>query len=931
MHRGLYGAGTPRVRSALVGRAAELARLRGLFERACGGEATVALVWGEAGVGKTRLLREFAAIAREAGARVAGSACYEAACPPFAPLLQVFEKFGIGETLGAGGPPWPTPAVAEAAKFRRFVAAQRALSAASREEPVVALIDDLQWADLASLECIEYLARSLGDARVLLLAAVRSDDIERDAIRLEPIAKLRREATETLDLRPLGSTEMEVLLTNLWPPGRAPSAGDFERIRALAEGKPYFAEELVNSALAADVDDVDPQTPLSIRAGVLGRFGRLEPSDRSVLRYAAVIGNRFDAVFLAALADEPLDAVLRVLATARDLRLVREVAGDASGRFGFHHAITREVIYRELLAVEARRVHRAIAERLERDSDGDAAQLAYHWDAAGDAERASDANERAADVASERNAYRDAVQAYLRAVAAAPPAGRRYANLCEKLSRALSIEGDLTGALVWGRRAVDAYVACGEHKPAASLALRISRRAWEAGDPAEAAATARRVLAWLAGANDQASAALRLDACTSLAHFAALQGRPDEALGHLADAEAVMNDPPEALRHSFHLVRAFVRSMLGPLAQAFEDYEEALRLAREAGNDERLVWTLNNYATRALVTGRIGTAIDAYREAVELAERCGFGKIISMAAQGLALALIFTGELEAAETAHACGLEFGPGSVLTQVTAAAVGVRLAHLRADDERGQRYASDEIIELAFASGETQNIVLLAGALIEFFDANGRRREAAALRARAMARVKNSDLSFWLLDRCALSDDAEEVRCARGLLENAARDGDNTAGAAHLLLFEARVLRRASKRRAAAALATEAARLFESIGWPWERGQALEIARRPAEALELYGRLGYLRDAERLARERRRLRHRPHAQHLTPRESEVAHLAVDGLTNRLIAERLGIGERTVETHIAALFDRFDLTSRSELATLLERAAAAERTDGR
>jgi DNA-binding CsgD family transcriptional regulator/tetratricopeptide (TPR) repeat protein len=364
-------------------------------------------------------------------------------------------------------------------------------------------------------------------------------------------------------------------------------------------------------------------------------------------------------------------------------------------------------------------------------------------------------------------------------------------------------------------------------------------------------------------------------------------------------------------------------------SRAFEDYEEALRIARAVGDDERLIWTLNNYGSRALVTGRGAAAVAAYREAAELAERDGLGKMITLAGFGGALAHLYAGDLAAAQAAQERARQPHAGSVLARVTAAAVGVRAAYLAGDDETAARYADPAEVETAFRSGETQNIGLLAGAVAAYLEDAGRSGEAAELRSRALAQLDGADLAFWLLDRCATSDDPADVRRARELLERAARDPHNSAAGAHLLLFEARVLRRSGKRRAAVALATEAARLFQEIGWPWERGQALEVTGRRADALEIYRALGYAREVERVARERRRVRHRPHARHLTPRESEVAKLATQGLSNRRIAERLGIGERTVETHIAALFDRFDLSSRADLQRLLERHAAAGGAD--
>jgi len=210
-------------------------------------------------------------------------------------------------------------------------------------------------------------------------------------------------------------------------------------------------------------------------------------------------------------------------------------------------------------------------------------------------------------------------------------------------------------------------------------------------------------------------------------------------------------------------------------------------------------------------------------------------------------------------------------------------------------------------------------LAGSVAPYYEAIGRRAEAAELRSRALAAIRGVNLSLWLLDQIATSDDEAEVAHARSLLDRAARDPEHAVARAHLKLFDARVARRGRKMAVAKSLALDAAARFETIGWPWERAQALELASRYADALALYERHGYLRHARDLEQTRRRVRHRAGTHQLTPRELEIARLAAQGMSNRSIAAQLFIGERTVETHIAAIFDRFDLTSRRQLATIL------------
>ena len=130
-------------------------------------------------------------------------------------------------------------------------------------------LDDLQWADFASLEFLAFLARRLSNARVLVLASVRSDNLERDHVRLEAVEKLRRDGAATVTVDPLPDDEMRRLVVNLWPRNVAADAAAIGRVCALAEGKPYFAEELVHSVVLEESGLIVDSAPLSIRAGVV--------------------------------------------------------------------------------------------------------------------------------------------------------------------------------------------------------------------------------------------------------------------------------------------------------------------------------------------------------------------------------------------------------------------------------------------------------------------------------------------------------------------------------------------------------------------------------------------------------------------------------------------------------------------------------------
>jgi len=881
------------------------------FRRACEGSGATVLVWGEAGIGKTRLIDECALRAAQDGARVARTACFQDLCPPFTPLREVLASLGLPHALDSTNATG-SRAAAEGERYRAFLAAGESLRDASRETPILITLDDLQWADFASLEFLAFAARRLNDARLIIIGNVRTDDLEKDHDRRQALEKVRREGAASIALQPLDDREMEELLRRLWPRDVPVDAYRLKRICALAEGKPYFAEELLSSSLASG-DDAVNAAPLSIRSGVLSRFERLTSDAQHVLLYAAVTGRTFGVSLLAALTHLSIAQMHRVLAEARDATLVRELRDDAE-RFEFRHAITREILYFELIAPQARAMHREIAQRLE-DDGGDTVEIAYHWTAAGEQTRATIANEAAGDEAVDRNAYRDAATNYRRAADGLTTLDARHASLCEKLAQALTFAGDLGDACVWGQRALDTYIATDDRAHALHFALFLARRYGDAGKHGQGIATVERAVSLLTAGENQR---FRYAAHVTLAHLEAQRGRIDEALAQLERAESIPGEQPLTERQLFYDFRSDIRAMRGQLRLAIDDSTEAVHVARQIGEPERLSITLTNYARFAFFGGRTQAAAGAYAEALALAERHHLDRAGVLVGTALAYVYLLNGDLEAA---HAALTREDGGGPAVESAAFAARLRVAFLREDAETIDSCAIEAAVDTAFRTAQPDAIGLVAGSVAAYYEALGRRRDAEGLRARALDWIVNANVSLWLLDQISASGDPAQVRKARDLLVLTAADPDHAVAHAHVSLFDARTASRRGDRQAAKRQASEAAERFDAIGWPWERAQALELSGRAADALDLYHRGGYRRDEHRVMATRRRARHRAASDCLTARELEVAMLAIDGKTNREIADALTIGERTVETHLAAMFDRFDLTSRHQLARIVER----------
>jgi class 3 adenylate cyclase/predicted ATPase len=331
-----------------VGRAPELERLRSLYTAVAEGRgARQVVVAGEPGIGKSRLAREFLReFAGEATVLIGR-------CPPYGegitfwPLREVFRQAGRddGELVGAS--------------HDVFAAGRRLLEELARERPVVAVFDDVHWAEPTFLDFIEYLAARLGQAHVLLVCLTRSELIAaRPAWFHEP--------AEAILLAPLSDAESSALLAEFGVP-----AADRRRIAEAAEGNPLFVEQL--SAIADQVDTL----PGSIRGVLHERLDRLDEHERPVLERAAVIGRSFSLADVLDLTPpgerEHVHAHLLQLVRARLLR------PDPSGEegFRFHHALIRDAAYDSIPKATRAELHERTAARLEKRGAADAL-LGYH-------------------------------------------------------------------------------------------------------------------------------------------------------------------------------------------------------------------------------------------------------------------------------------------------------------------------------------------------------------------------------------------------------------------------------------------------------------------------------------------------------------------------------------------------------------------------
>lgn len=413
-----------------VGRQAELSTLDQALVRAAAGEPQLLVAGGEAGVGKSRLIEEFLAVARGAGAVTAVGGCIEIGADglPFAPVSTVLRslhrELGPALTAAAAGQEGELarllPELGESTRefrdedgrVRLFELTGRLLESLAEERLMVLVIEDLHWADRSTRELLAYLFRSLRRARLVLVATYRSDDIHRRHPLRPFLAELDRlRSIQRLELPRLSQEEVRAQIAGIqgvFEPERELVEQIFDR----SEGNPFFVEELATSRGDTDISD-------SLRDLLLVRVEALPEEAQQVVRLVAEGGSTVEYHLLAAVAHESQSELISALRAAVEAKVLAPTE-DGEG-YRFRHALVREAVCDDLLPGERSALNRRYAETLEAApelvrSDQRAARLASYWYCAHDVAKALPAVLEAAEQARRRYAFAEQLRLLDRAL-----------------------------------------------------------------------------------------------------------------------------------------------------------------------------------------------------------------------------------------------------------------------------------------------------------------------------------------------------------------------------------------------------------------------------------------------------------------------------------------------------------------------------------
>ncbi len=853
----------------LIEREEPLEALRAAHAAAAAGHGRLVVVGGEAGVGKTSLVRRFSA-ELPAGTAVFWGACDPLATPrPLGPFLEIAESAEIADVLDPRSDP--------------HTIAAAVLGLVQARETVL-VIEDAHWADEGSLDVVRLLARRLPATSSLVVVTYRDDELARGHPLRVALGDISTAAVERLAVRPLSRDGVAEL--------SGMRGAELDDVWRLTSGNPFYVTEL----LAHGADDV----PETVRDLVLARVAQLSPQATAVVEAAAVAPPSLDAELLLAVCGEAADSVDECLASG--------VLHVVDGGVAFRHDLSRTAVEESLSPARRLALHRSVLLALTDSprAHPDLARIAHHAEEAADRDAVLRFAPAAAEQAASAGSYREAAGQYARALRFGDdlPPGER-AEFLEGRSRALYLADDQTEAIEVIREAIRCRQADDAPVKEARALTELADYMWCRGYNGEAHAAVDRAGELIADRPEEREHA-------SVVHTQAMQAlyrdRLDEALdgAHRALALAERFEDPFIAGHA--RVTIGTTTARSDLERGMRLLEEAVEDARRAGEHEVAARGMNALATRPIAFDRhdlveryLEDAIayctehtqDLWRINVQaIAARWALDRGRWDDAVRHAVAVI-DDPRESPWTHHEAlrvlalvrARRGDPGATEALANAAAVGVpkeeRFAHVDlaaaaaeiAWLERrpeGVDAATAELLELSVADGDGEAAArLLLWRRLAGLPAEGTRDHPGAFGLAASGRWPEA-AEEWTRQSCpyeaalALSQtgDVEALRRAHAELQ-------------HL---------------GARPLATIVARELRGLG-------VRDLPRGPNAAT------------------------RANEAALTPRELEVLALVAEGLRNADIAERLVVSRRTIDHHVSAVLRKLQAGSRGEAVAAAQR----------
>lgn len=954
--------------SVFVGRENELSLLKRRLAEARQGNARTVLIGGDPGVGKSRLLGEFGAHARQAGAHVLSGACEEhfGDPMPYGPLLEALETFGreYGEVraMELGGLAYERLTAffelgndSMSAPQQVLLTVRRMLDNIGAIAPVVLIVEDLHWADPSTLDMVRHLGQARPEGRQLLLIG----SYRANPPRGEPLWQLfggttflRR--TERFELPAFTLEEMRELLA-AGSAGRADSKLA-ERCQRWSDGIPFYAEQLMATGTLEGRDE-DVELPPDIRSVMLARLGELSEKALKVLRVAAVAGRAMSRRLLRTVSGLPAETLRDALQECFDRQML--VTGHEEDVYRFRHALLREAVYQETVRDTRVDLHIAMAVALAADSrlclnEGSAAaEQASHWYQAGSWPEALTYAVQAGQTAARTLAFSSAEVQFERALhlwqqveAPETRAGMTRSQLLAEAAEAARWSGRVDRALDFVQQAIAAPDHGGDPGRLGELRERYATYLWEAGRRAESGEVFRQAATLLAGGPASAVEA-RVLAGIALAHLQAghyQEGRKtaDKALAMAIEVRAVAEEG-RALN-----ISGLALGMLGD-AEGEARLRRSIEIARSVNHVEDLLRAYGNLGLILEHAGRLRESAEVTKEGLDEARRLDLAgtRQGTILANNSSAALVLLGEwTDAEKIITELTLDRPPAeSLYPRLTLAEIKVARG---AFEQAHKLLASIDGVE----HGEDPRFLgPLHTVRAELALGEGDLARAADEVNRGVAAVREGENTLELLRLCAVG-----MRCAADRAASDPKGSTATGDQLARLAWDARQqsstaeieqlieLCKAERQRIQRAdTALDWKRV--ALGWArldrpypaayarWRQALATFVAGDPADARNpardaylVAKTLGAAPLRDRIARlapkiglslaERPVPAQRPH--NLTLAEYDTLKLLYEGKDATRIANARGVAQRTVETQLGRVYAKLNVHSAIEAITV-------------
>lgn len=980
----------PTFASPFVGRAAELEKLRTLLPRVGGEGSRVGLIAGEPGVGKSRLVREFAVEAAADGTLVLNGSC-DAVSTPYGPfvealdhLLRIIEVEELRTALGVGGGEitrlvpelpalvgeLPTPAATDpdTERHRLHMAVADLLANVSQSRPILLVVEDGHWADAPTLLLIRHLARAAQNARLMLLVTFRDTETELAPELAETLADLRR-SENVLRMRLPGLTGAEIsdLVSRAagGPGGPDPELHELAAaIHDLTGGNAFLVCELWRDLAETGAVEVasgrvkltaplsELGTPESVREVVSQRLARLPAQTTEVLELAAVAGPEFELEPIRQAAGLAERDLIGALEQAVGSGMIEELPSRRLA-FRFTHELVRRALYDRLSRLRRAELHLRVGEALERTgrvSGRSLVDLAHHFGAAaqlGGAERAIDYNLRAARAASGALAFDDAAQRLRTAIEIGIGEERERATALLELGAASHRAGNATDA----QQAFTAVAEIARELASAELLARAAigyeDACWRPGLPSgEAVLLLEEALA----AVDEDHEELRIGLLAGLARALGFQGETERG--------AIVRENAVALARKYGDRRGLAKVLVGsywargatPLEEVLAMLTEARDLASELGDAESHADAMAWRVTTFVALCDLESARAEMSRLLETVERTAQPFLNHVAQHyGSAIALC-DGNLAEAEQRAARSNEWGQ-LMSGRDASGTFGIQMFGIRREQGRLAELAPAVRILAAQPDRHGPWQPGLVAVLAELGMEREARHELAKLTA---AGIEDFRPSLWLATLVYLTDASSALGDERmatllypelepfagtnvmiGHLVACYGSADRYLGMLAATLGEAALAEQHFERALALNREMEARTWLAHTAYEYGRFLRGRGAGAGARADALLGEAETLAEgigmAGLLAKigslgVRRPVAGLPGG--LSPREAQILALVARGLSNREIGAELSISEHTAANHIRSILRKTECANRTEAASFAHRHGIASQS---